>query len=47
MIDVGFFNLRFRDLPPELVGFRLEDPWRIDHEGNAERLTDLPLRVGE
>lgn len=47
MVDVGFFGLPYKDLPAESVGFRLEDPWCINHGGEPERLTDLPHRVWE
>lgn len=45
MIDVGFFDLPYKDVPPHLVGFRLEDPWCIGHDGKAEQLTDVPTRA--
>ncbi len=39
MIDVGLFG------HPLHYGARHEDPFLISHDGNTERLTDLPMKV--
>jgi Xaa-Pro aminopeptidase len=39
MLDVGLFG------HPQFYGARHEDPFLITHDGEVERLTDLPVRV--
>ena len=43
MLDLGIFGEPFKDIPPEKMGLRIEDPFIIDNEGQTLRLTDLPL----
>jgi Xaa-Pro aminopeptidase len=40
MLDVGLFG------HPSFHGARHEDPFLITHDGEVERLTDLPVRIG-
>ena len=41
MIDVGLFG------HPRFYGARHEDPFLINHQGETEKLTDLPMKVYE
>ena len=43
MVDLGIFGRSFGKLPAKEVGLRIEDPYSIDHEGNVNVFTDLPL----
>jgi Xaa-Pro aminopeptidase len=44
-VDVGIFGYSFMDIPSELVGFRLKDPFLINNKGKTERLTTVPEAV--
>lgn len=44
MVDLGIFGCGFEEIPASRLGLRLEDPYVIDHAGETERMTDLPLR---
>jgi Xaa-Pro aminopeptidase len=44
-IDVGVFGVPFKSLSAKEIGARVEDPFFIDHEGRARRLTSLPANV--
>jgi Xaa-Pro aminopeptidase len=47
MVDVGVFWQGFKNLNPVSTGFRLEDAFILDHNGNTERITDFPIRAWE
>ncbi|MDO8585476.1 MAG: hypothetical protein Q7T82_00370 [Armatimonadota bacterium] len=42
-LDVGRVSVPFKSLPANLVGLRLEDPFIITHDGQTERIMDLPM----
>ncbi|MDQ1552776.1 MAG: Xaa-Pro dipeptidase, partial [Actinomycetota bacterium] len=41
MLDIGLFH------HPTFYGSRHEDPYLVDHNGQVERLTDLPVAVSQ
>lgn len=44
-MDIGMVGIPFKSLPPHRVGIRLEDPYLINHDGQTEHLTQLPLTL--
>jgi len=44
-LDIGIFGKTYRGISAKQMGFRLEDPFCINHEGKAEKMTILPIQV--
>ncbi len=44
-LDIGIFRKRYRGISAKQMGFRLEDPFCINHQGETERMTTLPVQV--
>lgn len=46
-IDLGIYGVSAFGLPASEVGFTVEDPFIIDHQGKTHRLTTIPTRAYE
>lgn len=46
-LDVGIYGVDAFGLPASEVGFTVEDPFLIDHDGQTHRLTWIPTRAYE
>jgi len=46
-LDLGIYGTEAFGLPPSEVGFTVEDPYLIDHDGQTHRLTWIPTRAYE